>query len=188
MLMNAIIFDSETTGLLKHATAQMSAQPKMIEFGAALVDQEGELIDTLQLLINPCQPLEAIITKITGLTDEDLFEEPTFKEVWPQIRAFMERADIVIAHNLPFDKGVADFELKRLEVTDFKWPRYQICTVQENVFEWGRRPKLTELYAYQTGQPLAQTHRAIDDVMALLDVVQKQGILHAIHSAAQGTL
>lgn len=186
--MNTIIFDLETTGLLKHPHAKLATQPKAIEFGAVLLDEGCAVVDKLQLLINPGQPLEAIITKITGLTDEDLFEEPSFAEVWPQIRALFSRADVMISHNLPFDSGVLGWELHRWGIEGFAWPRHKICTVQENVPAWGRRPKLTELYAAETGQPLAQTHRAIDDVMALVEVIRKQGVIHAIHSAAQGTL
>lgn len=183
-----LTFDTETTGLYKHPHAKMAVQPKIIEFGGALLDQDGNIVDELQLLINPGEPLEAIITKITGLTDEDLVDEPPFTEVYPLIRDFFARADAVIAHNLPFDYTLVNLELQRHELTDFRWPKIRICTVQENVPVWGRRPKLTELYARHIEQPLAQTHRAIDDVRALVEVIKKQGVLHVYNAAIAGSL
>lgn len=184
-----VVFDTETTGLPKHPDAKMSVQPKIIEFGAALVDENCEVHDTLQLLINPYEELEEVITKITGLTDEDLVDEPPFLEVYPQIKSMFERAQGVVAHNLPFDFTLVNMELQRHELTaDFTWPRHKICTVQENVPTWGRRPKLTALYKHLLDKPLAQTHRALDDVMALLEVVKEQEILHAYVSATARTL
>lgn len=177
--MNALVFDTETTGLPLHPDAKPELQPKIIEFGAALVDQDYNVLETMNVLINPDQPLEAIITKITGLTDEDLQDQPPFSAFLPDIRAMFAKADAMIAHNLPFDSTLLELELERLGCTDFPWPRLKICTTQECYEEWGRRPKLLELYEEVTGEPLAQTHRALDDVMALVEVVKRKEILHA---------
>jgi hypothetical protein len=37
----------------------------------------------------------------------------------------------------------------------------------------GKRPRLINLYEYVMGRPLAQTHRALDDAMAVFEVLQK---------------
>lgn len=186
--MKFLVFDTETTGLPKHRSAKPEVQPKVIEFGAALLDLEGNTLRTLQLLINPQEPLEAIITKITGLTDEDLIDEPLFEEVYCDIRDIFGEADVMIAHNLPFDTTLIELELERLGVKNFPWPQIKICTVQENVPFWGRRPKMTELFKHVTGEPLAQTHRALDDVMGLVEIIKQQGILHVCNAAVKGTL
>jgi DNA polymerase III epsilon subunit-like protein len=83
----------------------------------------------------------------------------------------------MIAHNLPFDYSVLSFELARCAVKGFVWPRIGICTVQEHAEEWGRRPKLTELYAHYVGEDLAQSHRALDDVTALFKVACAAGVV-----------
>lgn len=186
--MKFLVFDTETTGLYKHPHAKMSVQPKIIEFGAALVNSSGEVLEELSLLINPQEPLEEIITKITGLKDEDLVNQPTFPEVYEQIRDLFRKADAAIAHNLPFDSTLLNLELQRHRLDDFVWPPFCICTVQETAPEWGRRAKLTELYERCTGGPLAQAHRALDDVMALVEVAKKLGIMNAYDAAAQGSL
>jgi DNA polymerase III epsilon subunit-like protein len=175
--MLAVGFDTETTGLPLHPQAKMPLQPRIIEIGCCLVDENCEVVDELSLLINPEQPLEAIITKITGITDEDLKDAPKFMDAWPQIKAIMERADILVAHNAPFDEYLLALELIRGGIPDFKWPRHTLCTVQAFMEEWGRRPKLLELYERSIGIPLAQTHRALDDVRAMMEIVKKEQLL-----------
>lgn len=176
--MITLIYDTETTGLTKHPNAKSSVQPRIIEWAGILVNEKGEEIDSLSILINPKQKLDPAITRITGLTDKDLRGEPTFDEVANDfIREMFERADAILAHNLPFDKMIMELELSRFGIMDWPWPKIEICTVQEHAEEWGRRPKLTELFEHYMGIPLQQTHRALDDIRALAEVSRAAGVL-----------
>lgn len=189
--MKTIVFDNETTGLLKHPSAKLELQPKVIEFGAALLDQKGKRIREIDLLINPGEPLEEIITKITGITDDDLQDAPTFGEVLPQIQAMFLEADVMIAHNLPFDKDVLGVEIRRLNETSaspivMPWPAIGICTVAENMDRYGYRIKLQDLYRDVTGKPFQQSHRALDDVNALVEVVLAGEYIENLAAAIAG--
>ena len=176
--MKALIFDTETTGLLKHPSAKPSVQPRVIEFGGLLVDvATGEELARLSLLINPGTKLDAVITRITGLTDEDLKDAPPFSAAQRDILPLFEAADVMIAHNLPFDVGVIEMDLARCGVVWGRWPRWQLCTVQEHAESWGKFPKLTALYEAVIGEPLAQSHRAIEDVEALWRVCVETKLL-----------
>lgn len=176
--MKNLIFDTETTGLIKHPSAKDSVQPQIIEWGGALVDETGEVLREINLLINPGKPLPDKITKITGITEDDLEGRPKFAEVVEEIRGMFAEADSVIAHNLPFDSGMMKLELNRLGLNDeWPWPKIQICTVQEHFPMWGYRPKLVQLYQHYMGAKLDQTHRALDDVMALVEICKKAGVL-----------
>ena len=176
--MISLVFDTETTGIPKHPNARDSNQPRIIEFGAILVDEAGEVLDEINLLMNPGEALEEKITQITGLTDEDLAGQPTFIEQAPKLRPFFERADAIIAHNLPFDTTMVELELERNGLAEgWPWPSIKICTVQEHAEAWGYRPKLTELYEHYTGEKLEQTHRATDDAKALAVVCKAAGVL-----------
>jgi DNA polymerase III epsilon subunit-like protein len=169
-----IVFDTETTGLTLHPQAEVRKQPRMIEFGAALLDPKtGEMRDTMNILINPQEPLSPEIVKITGITDADLKDAYPFSTALPAIRLMFTQATCVVAHNLPFDRAILRGELARLDVLDFPWPKKELCTVGLHKDDWGRNPKLTELYEATLGKPLAQTHRALDDVMALVEIIQK---------------
>jgi DNA polymerase III epsilon subunit-like protein len=170
-----IVFDTETTGLLMHPSAELSKQPKCIEFGAVLLSATtGEVLDRLSLLINPGVQIEPVITKITGITNEQLADAPPFAEVWPQISVMFGRAKCMMAHNLPFDKSIVGYEVQRLGLTDFVWPENGICTVGLYKDVWGRRPKLLELYEHLMDKPLHQTHRALEDVEAMCEFIAKE--------------
>jgi DNA polymerase III epsilon subunit-like protein len=170
-----LAFDTETTGLTLHPDAAVDKQPKMIEFGGVLVSlRDGSIVEEIEILVNPGEPLEAIITKITGLTDDDLKDAAPFKDVLPQIARVFAAADVCVAHNLPFDKAIVHGELARNGITEFPWPRREACTVGLYREAWGRNPKLLELYESVMGKPLAQTHRALDDVLAMVEIIQKE--------------
>lgn len=171
--MKAIIFDTETTGLLLPSSAPLEKQPRIIELGAILVSTETGIIGELTQLINPEMEISAEITKITGITNEDLVGKPTFKEYLPTLRAFFDGADMLICHNAPFDSGMLRNDLKRAGCDDFPWPAETICTAQEYTPVVGKRPRLLQLYEIIMGKPLAQTHRALDDAMAVYEILDK---------------
>ena len=174
-----LVFDTETTGIPLHPAAKDSVQPRIIEWGGVLVDSEsGEEVEALELLINPGVKLPPKITSITGITDDDLVGAATFAEAAPRLRPLFQRADALLAHNLPFDYTMMQLDLARAGVlAAWPWPQRLICTVQEHAEEWGRRPKLTELYKWYFGEPLAQTHRALDDVRALARIALESGVM-----------
>ena len=175
--MKFLVFDFETTGIPKHPEAKSAAQPRCIEFGGLLVNSDGEELEELQLLIDPGVALEPIITKITGLTDDDLRGQPAFAEAAEQMRPLFAKADVLVAHNAPFDTTMLQLDLDRCKVADWPWPARTVCTVQEHAEAWGRRVKLLELYKHYTESPLQQTHRALDDVRALVEVCKHSGVL-----------
>jgi DNA polymerase III subunit alpha, Gram-positive type len=178
----ALVFDTETTGLTLHPDAPLSKQPKIIELGAALLDRNGQVVDTFSQLIHPGEDVTEEITKITGITNADLKDAPTFAQVVPQVQAFFARGSAVFAHNLPFDRAMIRNECARHGVT-VPWPQQEFCTVGIMKEQWGRNPKLTELYEFATGRPLPQTHRALDDVLALVEAIVALD-LHTLTEAA----
>lgn len=171
--MKAVVFDTETTGLTLPAVTDLDKQPRIIEIGAAIVNSSGEVEATFSELIHPGVQITDEITKITGITNDDLIGRPTFADVLPRLRDFfLLGPDYLIAHNAEFDTSLLRFELARIGVTDFPMPRETICTVAEYQHVFGRNARLVELYALFVGKPLAQTHRALDDVMALVEMAR----------------
>jgi len=65
----------------------------------------GEIVEKKSLLIRPVSTLFQF-TYIHGITWEDVKSEPTFKELWPEILAFIQDAEFLAAHNASFDKKV----------------------------------------------------------------------------------
>lgn len=168
-----LVYDTETTGLLKPQVSDLSQQPKIIEFAVVAIDQSYERLREHSWLIHPGEEITPEITKITGLKNEDLKGKPAFIEVLPEIQEAFLGVRRLMAHNLPFDMGMLTNELKRIgRQFAFPYPPVQECTVQMGIdLVYGRRAKMTELYADTMGKPLAQTHRALDDVNALVEII-----------------
>lgn len=171
-----LVIDTETTGLLMHPSAPLELQPRCIEFGAARLRPDGSLIDELEILIHPGKPLPAEIVKITGITDGMLDPLMPFWRALPRINAYCLGAKAVVAHNFAFDNGIIGYELQRMP-EDERPPMWkgatEMCTVELFKHIWGRRPRLVELYMYAFDTALAQTHRAMGDVRALVAIIQK---------------
>ncbi len=102
-----VVFDLETTGLDPLTN-------KIIEIGA-LKYKKGKLVAEYSVLINPEVLLPEVITKITGLNDEDLKDKPTINTVLPEFLAFIEDLTL-IAHNSSFDLSFIEENLKKLNM------------------------------------------------------------------------
>ena len=170
-----LVWDTETTGLTLHPAAAPSKQPRIIEFGGVLLSTEtGETEEEFSWLIHPEELVSAEITKITGITNAALADQPPFRERLPGLRDVFGRAGAMVCHNTPFDRAILTYELARNGAEGFPWPLATYCTMAMYTPEWGRNPKLKELYAAVMGHPLHQTHRALDDVKAMVDIIQKE--------------
>jgi len=174
--MNLIVFDTETTGLTLHPDAKLALQPRIIEIGAVLCC-DGVARESLSQLINPQTHIEDEITNITGLSNADVADAPLFADYLPTLRDFFAKADLVVGHNLLFDRDMLEYELRRHGQTlaDFPWPKKELCTVGVFREEFGKQPTLKALHEHVLGRPLAQTHRALDDANALLEIVLATG-------------
>jgi len=162
--MKTLVFDTETTGLIKNKLQPLERQPQIIEFfGLSMVDGEEE--SSINQLFNPGIKLEEIITKITGIKDEDLESAPKFKDHAVQIKEFIESHDEIVAHNLSFDRSIVDFEMARCKLK-IQWPKL-ICTVEATHYMLGHRLNLSKLHELLFGEPFEGAHRAEVDVRAL---------------------
>ena len=97
----------------------------------------GRVVLARTYLIRP-PTAQFTFTDLHGLDWEDVHDAPTFAELWPTLRAWIDDAAFVAAHNAPFDRSVlhaccARYRL-RLPRTPF------MCTVQLARAQWGIRP------------------------------------------------
>lgn len=179
--MKALVIDCETTGLTMPGLADLSRQPRIIEFAAARI-VNGKVTKKSEWLIYPGEKLTEEIVKITRITDAMLKGKPRFPAVLADIAKVFSGIELLIAHNAPFDCACLKYELMRAGAMkkddDYPawWPEDVMCTVQEYRHEFGHRPKLTDLYERKMGKKLDQKHRAMDDVMALASIVIKEGV------------
>jgi DNA polymerase III epsilon subunit-like protein len=164
------IFDQETTGLVKAEGTDLLHQPYLIEIYAMQFDKNFNKVKEFESYIKPPKPLPAIITKITGITDADLADAPSFIEVYRDIIDVFFGSHTIIAHNLSFDEQVLIFELRRIgKEHHFPYPPIKYCTVEQSMWIKGHRLKNSELYEIATGKQMGEAHRARWDVKATFE-------------------
>lgn len=163
--MLALCFDTETTGLVDNRTLRLEKQAEIIEFYAALVNlQTGEILEELDTLIKPKNKIYAKITGITGITNGMVADALPFAAHAQRIKSIIERAPLVIAHNLSFDKDIVDIEFERMD-GKVQWPD-GLCTVEQTEYIRGFRMSLGMLYEHLFGEKFLGAHRAKVDVAA----------------------
>jgi len=169
-----IILDTETTGLPQPTVAGLAAQPYIIEFAAVKVDARNmKELDRITFFCKPPMTLPPVITKITGITDAMLADAEPFAAHYEELANFFVGEVEGVAHNAPFDFALMEFDLTRINKQhQFPWPIRRCCTVEATYHIMNRRMKMIELYEYALKKPLAQTHRAMDDVEALYEIVR----------------
>lgn len=163
-----LIFDTETTGLIDCHSMPLDKQPEVIELAATLIDLDtGETSRQIDHLFKPRHPASEEITRITGITNTMLAGALPFEAEAAMLKATIETADAVLAHNLSFDTEMLDFEYERLDKR-LEWPALRICTVEQTVHLMGYRLSLTALHDLLFKEPFPEAHRARTDVTALL--------------------
>ena len=85
-----VILDTETTG--------MSPADEIVQI--AILSHEGKVL--LDTLIRPTQPIPASATAIHGITDSEVENAPTFKEIYQKARKILEGKTVII-YNAAFD-------------------------------------------------------------------------------------
>ena len=164
-----VAFDTETTGLIKPNETDIKKQPYITEIFCAKLNEEGEIIEEFDQLVKVPVNLSPEITRITGITDDMLSNMPTFAEIAPDLAKFFTGVDIIVAHNLAFDRSMLANELLRCNsLLKFPWPRHHICTVEKTMHIEQRRLNLTALHTHLFGEAFDNAHRAKNDVLPLV--------------------
>lgn len=192
-----VLFDTETTGLLKPKVSDIHTQPQVIEYYGmkAIHRADGviEKIDEFETYLRPAKEFnESIITKITGITNAMIKDAPSFFDIHKKLLEFYSGVGRIVAHNCAFDDAMVKNEYLRLAtdeqitVDEFNDAIAQInsmkklCTVQKTMFIQQRRLSLTNLHLELFGVPFEGAHRARGDVEALFRCYEelcKRGVI-----------
>ncbi len=99
-----VVFDTETTGF-------SPTTDRIVEVGAVKF-RNGEVIEEKSWLVNPGRQIPSWATEVHGITDEDVKNQPTFAEIYPQFLKFIN-GSVMIAHNARFDISFVKAEADR---------------------------------------------------------------------------
>lgn len=165
--MIANVFDTETTGLINSMAVPLERQPEIVQLHFTKVRlDDGLVLGKETFLFKPSRQISEEMTKIHGISNEDVASAPRFKDCADFIVNQMEFADLDIAHNAQFDVDMLNLECKRCE-REMRWPRV-ICTVEQTYWLKGYRLSLTNLHAELFGEDFNEKHSAEGDVAALV--------------------
>ena len=165
-----IFGDTETTGLILPSANRLIHQPYIIEGYFCKTDKKLNFIEDLEFLLDPEVEIPEFITKITGISNDDIIGKPKFVNIYDRLCDFFLGETDFIAHNVEFDIGMLKIELQRIEKEfNFPWPRNHICTIEKTMHLENKMLKLEKLHEYATGKPHTNNaHRAKYDVFALI--------------------
>ena len=167
-----VLFDTETTGLVFN-------RDEIIEFAAVVIEQQNgqpvvaETYDEL-ISLTPGNTVPPMIENLTGITTQDLLERGIPKEqVCADIARMFTGNTLMLAYNAHFDLSFLFYLLLRngdpavLKGKD----KLDLLTVYKD-----RKPYPHKLChaidAYQLGDKVVNSHRAVDDVLATVEVMK----------------
>lgn len=166
-----VIFDTETTGLIKPSVVDIKEQPQIIEFFGYKVERTGselKIVDQFHQYYKPEKPIDDFITKITGISDKTVEHSPSFLDVFHNFSAFHVGVEEWVAHNCAFDAAMVANEVSRIgKIIHFPFPPKHSCTVKATMQFEQRRLTLTNLHKYLFGVGFEDAHSAKGDVDAL---------------------
>ena len=162
-----VVIDLETTG---HAAA---AKDKIIEVGMVII-QDDKIVDEYTTFLHPEQTIPPFISNLTGITDEDVAEAPTFTACADHI-VDLFKDSYLIAHNVPFDLGFLNAELKASGRKPLSNPSIDTVELARILYPDAPGYKLGQLAAYLEIEH-DDPHRALSDafVTAKLFIMLKK--------------
>lgn len=159
-----IFFDIESTGL-------NVATDRIIEISVVKVLPNGDT-ETKTRRINPTIPISPESFKVHGISDEDVKDCPTFKEIAKSLAKWMEGCDIAGYNSTKFDIPMLSEEFLRAGI-DFDFRKRKLVDVQV-IFHKMEKRTLEAAYRFYCDKTLDNAHSAEADTLATYEVLKAQ--------------
>lgn len=159
-----LFFDIESTGL-------SVATDRIVEISAVKIMPNGDQeIKTRRL--NPTIPISPEAQAIHGISNEDVADCPTFKEVAKSLANWMSGCDFAGYNSTKFDIPMLAEEFIRAGV-DFDFRKRKLVDVQ-NIFHKMEQRTLGAAYKFYCGKVLENAHSAEADTIATYEILMAQ--------------
>jgi len=159
-----VILDLETTGV-------NIATDRIVEFSALKVSPGGAE-EWLTLRLNPSIPISPEATRVHGISDADVANEPHFRDVARRIASFLEGSDLAGFNSMKFDIPILCEEFLRVNV-DFNPARHKYIDVQV-IFHKKEQRTLSAAYKFYCNSDLENAHSAQADTAATYEILKAQ--------------
>ncbi len=156
-----VALDLETTGLSPR-------HDRIVEF-AAVRWRAGVEVASFQSLCHPGRHIPDGVIRVHGITNEMVADAPSVAQVLPDFLDFCAQADVVVAHNAPFDMGFIRAACASAGLECFDVPVEDSCNLARHNLPGSPSYSLTtlkRLLNIDTGR----AHRALEDARACLYV------------------
>ena len=157
-------FDLETTGI-------RVATDRIVEICIHRVNVDGTT-QTRTMRINPEMPIPPEVTEIHGITDEDVRDCQTFKQVAHELAKFLDNCDLAGFNSNHFDIPLLVEEFLRAEI-DFDLKGRRFVDVQ-NIFHKMEPRNLGAAYKFYCEKELVNAHSAEADTIATYEILKAQ--------------
>lgn len=159
-----IFFDLETTGV-------DIMSDRIVELSLIKVYPNGtEEVKSRRL--NPERHIPAEATAVHGITDADVKDAPTFKQVAKDLARIFEGCDVAGFNSNRFDIPLLEEEFLRAGV-DFDFSKRKFIDVQ-TIFHKMEQRTLVAAYKFYCGKNLEDAHSAEADTRATYEVLKAQ--------------
>lgn len=159
-----IFFDLETTGT-------SVTTDRIVEISMIKVMPNGEE-RTRTLRINPEMHIPEESTAIHHITDADVADKPTFKQIAKDLAKSFEGCDVAGYNSNKFDLPMLSEEFNRAGV-DFDFTRARMVDVQ-TIFHKKEQRTLVAAYRFYCDRNLEEAHSANADTRATYEVLMAQ--------------
>ncbi len=159
-----VVLDLETTGM-------NIVTDRIVEIALLKINTDGSEEEKL-MLINPEMPIPPEVSQIHGITDEDLIDKPTFKEVAKTLAKFLEGCDLCGFNSNRFDIPLLAEEFLRADV-DIDFKKHKFIDVQA-IFHKMEKRTLAAAYKFYCNKELVDAHSAMADTKATYEVLKAQ--------------
>lgn len=159
-----LFFDIESTGL-------NVATDRIVEISAVKVHTNGDTeIKTRR--INPTIPISPEAYAVHGISNDDVKDCPTFKEIAKSLANWMTGCDIAGYNSTKFDIPLLAEEFLRANI-DFDFRKRKLVDVQV-IFHKMEQRTLSAAYKFYCGKNLENAHSAEADTMATYEILKAQ--------------
>ena len=162
-----VIFDLETTGL-------DLVKDRIIQISYIKVYPDGKETRGNEI-INPEKPISADITALTGFSNEDVKDKPTFKNIASKLNEEFKGCDFAGFNSNHFDIPLLAEEFLRAGI-DFDFSKCRLIDIQ-TIFHKMERRNLAAAYKFYCGRKMEddfEAHRADQDTEATYRVLLGQ--------------
>lgn len=157
-------FDLETTGV-------NIGSDRIVEISILKLMPDGTRQSKTKR-INPEIQIPEAATKIHGISNDDVKDAPTFKQVAHEIANFMNGSDLAGYNSNKFDIPMLYEEFMRCEIP-FDMKGRRLIDVQ-NIFHKMEQRTLSAAYRFYCNKEIQNAHSAEADIQATFEVLEAQ--------------